>query len=104
MNEKNNQLDLREGHGFCTLAIKVIPRSSQNKVMGVENGALKLKLTAVPIEGAANEAVIDFLSKWLHKPKSSIELMKGQQSRHKLVRFTGLKAAEILEALQKLKN
>jgi uncharacterized protein (TIGR00251 family) len=103
MNEKNGRLDLREGHGFCTLTIKMIPRSSQNKVIGVENGALKLKLTAAPIEGEANKAVIDFLSKWLRKPKSFIELMKGQQSRHKLVRFTGLKAAEILEALQKLK-
>jgi uncharacterized protein YggU (UPF0235/DUF167 family) len=72
--------------------------------MGVENGALKLKLTAAPIEGAANEAGIDFLLKWLRTPKSSIELMKGQQSRHKLVRFTGLKAVKILEALRKLKK
>lgn len=104
MNEENRQLDLREGQGFCTLAIKVIPRSSQNKVIGVENGALKLKLTAAPIEGAANEAVIDFFSKGLRIPKSSVELMKGQQSRHKLVRFTGLKAVEILEALRKLKK
>jgi len=104
MNKKINNLDLREGRGFCTLAIKVIPRSSQNKVVGVENGVLKLKLIAMPIEGAANEAVIDFLSKWLRKPKSSIELIKGEQSRHKLVRFTGLKAVEIFEALQKLKN
>jgi len=100
--EKIESLDLREHQGFCTLAIKVIPRSSQNKVMGVENGALKLKLSAPPVEGAANEAVVDFFSKWLGRPKNSIELMKGQQSRNKLVRMTGVKTAEVLEALKKL--
>ena len=100
--EKIESLNLRESQGFCTLAMKVIPRSSQNKIMGVENGVLKLKLSAPPVEGAANEAVVDFLSKWLGKPKSAIELMKGQQSRNKLVRITGVKAVEILDALKKL--
>jgi hypothetical protein len=100
----SQNLDLREGKGFCTMPIKVIPRSSQNKVVGVENGVLKIKLTAPPIEGAANEAVIDFLAKWLGKPKSSIEIVKGEQSRNKLVRLRGIKEMEFLEAIEKLKN
>ncbi|HTA77547.1 MAG TPA: DUF167 domain-containing protein [bacterium] len=98
------KLDLREGQGFCTLPIKVIPRSSQNKVMGVENGSLKLKLTAPPVEGAANDAVVDLLSKWLGKPKNTVELVKGQQSRNKLVKLTGIRAADVLKAIEKLNH
>ena len=101
---ESKKLDLREGHGFCTLPIKVIPRSSQNKVMGVKNGILKLKLTAPPIEGAANEAVINFLAEWFGRPKSSIELMKGEQSRNKLVRLIEIKAVAVLAAIEKINN
>jgi uncharacterized protein (TIGR00251 family) len=102
--QKGERLDLKDGQGFCTLAVKVIPRSAKNLIMGVENGALKLKLTAPPVDGAANEAVINFLSKWLGKPRNCIELMKGQQSRNKLVRLAGVKTSDVLEAIGKLKK
>ncbi len=99
-----SKLDLREGRGFCTLPIKVIPRSSQNKVIGVENGLLKLKLTAPPVEGAANDGVVNLLSNWLGKPKNTVELVKGQQSRNKLVKLTGIRAEDVLKAIEKLNH
>lgn len=95
--------DTREG---CLLPLRVIPRSSRNQVVGFENGVLKVKVQAPPVEGAANEAVLRFLAEWLNRPKNCLVLLKGEQSRHKLVRVTGLKAAEVLELLaqQKLKG
>ncbi len=104
MNLDISSLGLREKDGFCLLALKVIPRSSRNKIVGVENGVLKLKIQAPPVEGAANDAVRRVLSNLLGKAQSTIEVIKGQRSRHKVVSLKGTKAAEVLEALQKLKS
>lgn len=85
-------VDFDEG---CLLSIKVIPRSSRNQIMGVEQGELKIKLQAPPVEGAANEAVLEFLSKCLKKSKSSLTLVSGHQSRHKRVKIQGVKAVDV---------
>ena len=90
---------IRESKGSCTLSVKVIPRSSRNQVVGVEQGVLKIKLTAPPVEGAANEALVEFLADIFKKPKKSVSLLSGQQSRHKVVRISELKSSEILEVL-----
>lgn len=86
---------LREGKGGCTLSIKVIPRASQDQVAGVENGELKVRLKAPPVDGAANEALVRFLSRRLGMPKGSFELISGSASRHKVVRIAGARGPEI---------
>jgi len=102
MNFKN--LQLREADGGCSISLKVIPKSSRNQVAGVEGGVLKIKIQAPPVEGAANEAVIKFLSGLFHQPKSSILVIKGQQSRHKVIRIKGAQVKEILESLAKYQD
>lgn len=77
----------------------MIPRSSKNQIVGEEQGVLKIKLIAPPVEGAANEALVEFLAKIFKKSKKSVSLLSGQQSRHKIVLITGLKKTEILAAL-----
>ena len=94
-------LQLREAGGNCTIPLKVIPKSSRDEIAGVEAGALKLKIRALPVEGEANEAVLRFLAKWFGRPRVSVEMVRGQKSRQKVVRIRGLKTAEVLAALSK---
>jgi len=83
----------------CLVSLKVIPRASRNQIVGIVQGAFKLKLQAPPVDGAANEAVLEFLSEVLRRPKSSLALVAGHQSRHKRVSVLGITAAETMELL-----
>ncbi|MDQ3706625.1 MAG: DUF167 domain-containing protein [Chloroflexota bacterium] len=76
--------------GGVTIRVFVAPRSSANKVMGEHNGAIKVALTAPPVEGAANKALVEFLAKLLGVPRSSISLVSGETSRQKTVRALGV--------------
>ncbi|MEK7623332.1 MAG: DUF167 domain-containing protein [Patescibacteria group bacterium] len=68
------------------ITTKVIPRSSRNEIVGeLADGTLKVKLTAAPIDGAANEALITFLSKEWSIPRSSMSIIKGQRSKRKVI-------------------
>jgi uncharacterized protein (TIGR00251 family) len=71
--------------------IFVLPRSSKNMVAGLHGDALKVKLTAPPVDGSANKMCIKYLAKQLDLSKSSLEIVSGHTSRTKqvLVRFSG---------------
>ncbi len=82
-----------------TLAVRVIPRSSRNQIVGVENDALKIRLTAPPVEGAANAALIEFIADWLHVRKSAVSIVGGDKSRNKRVRVSGVTAEQVSQRL-----
>ena len=84
--------------GVC-LEVQVQPRSSRNQVVGEQDGRLKIKLTAPPVEGEANQALINFLANLLELPRRNIKLLKGESSRHKLIEISGLNAEALLEKL-----
>lgn len=84
------------------LSIKVIPKSSMNKICGMENGVLKVKVTSPPDKNLGNEAVINLLSKVFNIAKSSIEIIRGHQSRQKTVCFLHQSKALIEEQLQEI--
>ena len=67
------------------LKIFVLPRSSKNMLAGRHGDALKIKLTAPPVEGAANKMCITFLARHLGLPKSSLEIVFGHTGRTKLI-------------------
>ncbi len=67
------------------LSFYILPNSSENKVCGLHNGAIKLKLRAPPVDGAANKAIIDYLSELLKVPKKQIKIKRGELSRSKQV-------------------
>jgi uncharacterized protein (TIGR00251 family) len=71
------------------IQVKVIPRSSKKEIAGVEGSTIKIKLTAPPVEGAANEQLIELLSEEFKIKKSNIIILKGDSSRHKTVKITG---------------
>jgi uncharacterized protein (TIGR00251 family) len=76
----------------------VQPRGSKNEIVGLQGDALKIRLTAPPVEGAANKMCIEFLAKSLKVRKSDVEIVRGQRSRTKkmLVRSARRKKIESL--------
>ena len=81
------------------LSLKVQPRASKSAIAEVMGNELKIKVTAPPVDSAANEAVIEFLAETLACPRSTIRLLRGQTSRHKQVLITGIPVEAIIAAL-----
>ncbi|MEA2026686.1 MAG: DUF167 domain-containing protein [Chloroflexota bacterium] len=76
------------------VVLRVTPRSSRDAVEGVDDeGALRVRVTAAPADGAANKAVIKLVAKALGVPKSALTLVSGASSRHKRLRLDGFDAA-----------
>ena len=69
-----------------TIKIKILPNSSRNEIIKTPEG-VKIKITTQPIEGKANKAVVEFLSKEFRIPKTSIEIIKGNTSKEKTIQF-----------------
>ena len=68
------------------LNIRVLPRSSKNEVIGqMADGTLKVKLTAPPVDGAANEALIELLAEYFDTSKQKIKIVRGMTSKNKIV-------------------
>ncbi len=67
--------------------IKVIPRSKKNQIVERGDNYLKIKLTAPPIKGKANEALRKFIAEEFKIPKSAIKITKGEKGREKIVRI-----------------
>jgi len=81
------------------IKIYVAPRSSSNKIVGAHNGELKIALTAPPVEGAANKALVEFMAKLLGVPRASVSIISGETSRHKVLRVQGVDAQAVLQML-----
>ena len=75
--------------------VHVQPRASRNAVLGWKEGALKVALTAPPVEGAANAALVDFLAEALGLKRRQISVVAGLQSRHKTIELTGIDDATL---------
>ncbi len=84
--------------GVC-LSVKVQPRASRNEIAGALGGELKIKVTAPPVDSAANEELVRFLADQLNCAKSSVELLRGQTSRHKVILLRGCSPAQALKGL-----
>ena len=72
------------------LAVKLQPRSSKNEIVGVIGNELRIKVTAPPVEAAANEALLRLLAEVLGCARSQVELMRGHTARHKIVKLYGV--------------
>lgn len=78
------------------VTIKITPRSSKNEVLGImDDGAIKIKLVAPPVDGKANQALIKFLSEILHTSNSNIEIVSGHTSRTKIIAIIGFGNEEV---------
>ena len=92
-------IPVTESSKGISFSIKVHPRARKNAITGVMGDALKLALTAPPIEGRANQAVIEFFAELFEIPRSSVTIASGETSRNKQVRIAGLTRAAVVARL-----
>jgi uncharacterized protein (TIGR00251 family) len=90
---------VRDTPAGATFAVKVHPRARKNAVTGVMGDALKLALTAPPLEGRANQAVVEFFADLFEIPRSSVTITSGLNSRNKVVRITGVSRTGVEQRL-----
>jgi uncharacterized protein (TIGR00251 family) len=81
------------------LLVKLQPRASKNEIVGALGGELRIKVTAPPVDAAANEALLRLLAEALDCPRSKVELVRGQTSRHKTIKLHGMNAAVVTSSL-----
>jgi uncharacterized protein len=82
-----------------SFSIKVHPRARKNAITGEIAGAVKLSITAPPVDGKGNQACIDFFAKLLKVPRSSVSIAAGETSRNKVICVSGLSAEYLRERL-----
>ena len=78
----------------CTLELKTIPNAPRDEIAGWLGNALKVKVHAPALEGRANDALLAFLASRLGVPRRAVTLLRGDKSRHKVVRIAGLTLPE----------
>ncbi len=86
------------------LSVKLQPRASANEIGEPLGDELRIKVTAPPVDSAANEALVELLAEILDCARSRVELVRGQTSRHKVIRLNGMKADEVLSKLAREKS
>jgi hypothetical protein len=91
---------LQSSPSGVTFAVKVHPRAKKNGITGEVGDALKVALTAPPVDGKANAACVDLFAKLLKVPRSSVTIAAGETSRNKVIRVAGLSAQEVQDRLK----
>jgi uncharacterized protein (TIGR00251 family) len=87
-----------QSDGVC-LQVRVQPRSSRNEIGDIIGTELKIKVTAPPVDSAANEALLRFLADTVGCPRGAVQLVRGQTSRHKILCFRGVSVELLCERL-----
>ena len=99
MPEGGVALRITEEEGGCTFQVRVSPRGRRDEVVGLHGDALRVRLTAPPVEGKANRALIKFLAKQLSVSPAAVEILSGHTSHQKRVRVRTVSAAVVLALL-----
>ncbi len=84
-----------EKDGWLIFSVKVVPRASKSEIVGELGGALKVRIAAPPVDGAANAELIKTLAEFFDVPKSAVEILKGETSKTKQIKISGLTAANL---------
>jgi uncharacterized protein (TIGR00251 family) len=93
---------LREESGGILLSVKLQPRASANEIGEPLGDELKIKVTAPPVDSAANQALVEFLAEKLQCARNRVEIVRGHKSRHKILQLHGFTVGEIKNLLFEL--
>ncbi len=85
--------------GAIELTVSVVPRSSRCEIAGIHNNALRIKLTSPPVDNEANKQCCEFIAKQLGIARRQVAIIRGQTSRHKVLRIEGVVEQEVQEKL-----
>ena len=92
-------LETQEKDGGVIFSVRVQPRASKDEIAGEMGGALKVQLRAPAGEDRANEALVEYLSQLLKRPKSAVRILSGERSRTKRIEISGVTQQQILGLL-----
>ena len=87
------------GSDDTVLSVRVQPRASRNEASFLEDGSLKVRLTAPPVDNAANEALVRFLADTFSVARAQVEIVSGHTAKNKIVRISGMAEAEATRLL-----
>ena len=97
-------LAITERTNSVRFAVRVIPRARRSTIEGVHGGALKVRLTAPPVDGSANEELVEVLADALGVPRSRVQIAGGARSRSKVVEVTGVTGEGVRRAIGQSTN
>lgn len=92
-------LEMQERDGAVVVNVRVQPRASRTAIDGEWQGALKVRLTAPPVDDRANETLCAFLAEVLRIPKSAVRILGGERSRTKRIEIYGVTGRQIQDLL-----
>jgi len=92
-------IESSEGDRGLTFAVRVVPRASRSEIAGEHDGALRVRIAAPPVDGAANQELIKLLAKTFKVPRNAIEITSGSTSKKKIVRIRGADAKRLQELI-----
>lgn len=95
---------LRQTKEGVELSLHILPNAPRSQIVGLHNGCLKLKIKAPPIDGKANEAIVEFFSEFLKIPKSQISFGRGAKSKSKTIVIHGIPLEELQSRLPQNNN
>ncbi len=90
---------LQETKDGATLTVKAVPRAAKSEIAGVEDGWVRVRIKAPPVDGKANEALVKFFAALFGVPKGAVSIISGDTARLKRVKITGMTAEKAKEAL-----
>jgi len=90
-------INFTEKNGAIVFNVRVVPRASKSEIVGEHDGALKVRITSPPVDGAANAELVKLLSKTFDVSKSEVEILAGQTSKTKQIKIANLTAEKFLE-------
>jgi uncharacterized protein (TIGR00251 family) len=93
-------INYNEKNGRLIFTVRVVPRASKSEIVGEHDGALKVRLAAPPVDGAANEELVKLLAKEFNAAKSDIEILSGQTSKTKQVSISNSTGEKLTRFLQ----
>ena len=97
------QFNFQDAKAGAAITVKVTPRAKKTEVIGfMEDGTIRMRVAAAPEAGAANEALVEFLSEKLGIPKNQIDIMGGLSSERKLISLIGISPAQVDTVMQGL--
>ena len=101
---RTSDLPYQAGEGWIQIQVRVQPRASRNGVAGVVEGALRVHLTAPPVEGKANRALQRFLAQLLGIARRDVEIVAGETSRSKRVRIHGITSEGLAKLVEQTRD
>jgi uncharacterized protein len=97
------EFKFHSGHFGSAIAVRVIPRAKKNEISEImKDGTVKIRLTSPPVDGKANQALIEFLSEILGIPQSNFEIVMGSTNRNKLIAIEGIDAETVQKRIAEL--